>query len=40
MVSLDRDFENGLMTPEQYQIRKQQVYDNFLKMGGQLDENN
>lgn len=38
MASLDRDFNNGLMTPEQYQIRKQQVYDNFLKMGGQLDE--
>lgn len=40
MATLDRDFQNGLMTPEQYEIRKQQVYDNFLKMGGQLDENN
>jgi hypothetical protein len=40
MATLDRDFQNGLMTPEQYQIRKQQVYDNFLKMGGQINENN
>jgi ERCC4-related helicase len=32
--ALDRDYNNGLMTEEQYIYRKNQLYDNYLKNGG------
>ncbi len=39
-ASLDKDFKKGLMTPEQYKIRKNDIYELFLKeskrLGGEI----